>query len=135
MEFIPIRSYDSYVKANLVIAKLQEQDIHCYLKDENITTILPILGNSIGGIKICVAENDITKAKELLNQFEEDEKITCSKCGSKNVHYEVENGNVSNWLLAIASWFLASYALKGKEVYHCYTCDYKFDKLEDNESL
>jgi len=133
MEFIPIRSYDNYIKANLVISKLLEENINCYLKDENISTIFPVLGNAIGGIKICVAEVDVAKAKELLLKFEEEEKITCPNCGSRNVYYEVENRNVSNWILAIASWFLASYALKGKEVYHCYTCDFKFDKLSDIE--
>jgi DNA-directed RNA polymerase subunit M/transcription elongation factor TFIIS len=133
MEFIPIRSYDNYIKANLVISKLFQENINCYLKDDNITTIFPVISNAVGGVKICVSENDLTKAQDLLLQIEEEEKVACPKCANKNVHYEVENGNVSNWLLAVASWFLASYALKGKEVYHCYTCDYKFDKLSDIE--
>lgn len=73
----------------------------------------------------------LQRAKQLLVVFEEEQKIACPKCGSKTVEYIVQPQNPANWLLAIASWFLTSYALKGKEVYHCFNCKYEFDSLEE----
>ncbi len=129
MEFIPIRSFDNYISANLVLSRLLNEGINCYLKDENTITIFPVLGNAIGGIKICVVDDDVQRATELLNQFDEDEKISCPKCSSKNYHLEVQTNNTSNWILATLSWALTSFALKGKQVYHCYNCSYESDKL------
>ena len=131
MEFIPIKTFDNYIPANLLLSKMLDQDIHCYLKDEFTVTIDPILANAIGGIKLCVADIDFARAKQLLVVFEEEQKIACPKCGSKTVEYIVQPQNPANWLLAIASWFLTSYALKGKEVYHCFNCKYEFDSLEE----
>lgn len=133
MEFIPIKTFDNYISANLLLSKMLDQNIHCYLKDEFTVTIDPILSNAIGGIKLCVADTDFAQAKELLIAFEEESKIACPKCSSKAVEYIVQPKNPANWLLAIASWFLASYALKGKEVYHCFTCKYEFDTLEKQQ--
>ncbi|MFY7963395.1 MAG: DUF2007 domain-containing protein [Chitinophagaceae bacterium] len=109
-----------------------DADINCYLKDEFTVTIDPILSNAIGGIKLCVADTDFLKAKELLLVFEEEQKITCPKCGSKSVQYINQPKNPANWLFAIASWFLTSYALKGKEIYHCFDCKYEFEDIEES---
>ncbi len=131
MEFIPIKSFDNYISANLLLSKMLDAGINCYLKDEFTVTIDPILSNAIGGIKLCVVDFDLVRAKELLAIFEEEQKITCPKCGSKSVQYIVQPKNPANWLFAIASWFLTSYALKGKEIYYCFDCKYEFDTIEE----
>src|SRR5687768_12268092 len=86
MNFIPVLSFDNYINAHIVFGRLQEEGINCWLKDENTATINPILSNAIGGIKLMVAENDLQKAIQLLEQFNEDRKvkITCPRCGSNN---------------------------------------------------
>ena len=135
MEFITIKTFDNYILANILLSKMVDQDINCYLKDEFTVTINPIYSNAIGGIKLCVSDNDFDRAEELLIRFEEERKIACPKCGSKAVEYIVEPNNPFNWILALVSWSLASYALKGKEVYHCYNCKYEFDSLKVIEDL
>lgn len=70
MKLIAIRSYDDYISAHLMLGRLKEESITCFLKDEHSVTIGPFLSNIIGGIKLMVPESEFEKALELLNQFE-----------------------------------------------------------------
>jgi hypothetical protein len=70
MNLIAVRSYDDYISAHLMMGRLKEESITCFLKDEHSVTIGPFLSNIIGGIKLMVPEAEFEKALELLNQFE-----------------------------------------------------------------
>jgi len=69
-KFIPIRSYDNYIYAHIVLARLQDSDINCHLKDEYTITIDPLLSPALGGIKLMVAESQVGRALELLAESE-----------------------------------------------------------------
>jgi hypothetical protein len=66
--FIEIRSYDNYISAHIVLAKLRDSDINCHLKDEYTLTIDPLLSPALGGIKLMVAESQVGRALELLEE-------------------------------------------------------------------
>jgi hypothetical protein len=66
--FIEIRSYDNYIYAHIVLAKLQDAGINCHLKDEYTITIDPLLSPALGGIKLMVAESQVGRALELLEE-------------------------------------------------------------------
>jgi hypothetical protein len=66
--FIQIRSYDNYLSAHIVLAKLQDSDINCHLKDEYTLTIDPLLSPALGGIKLMVAESQAKRALGLLEE-------------------------------------------------------------------
>lgn len=70
MKLIAVRSYDDYISAHIMMGRLKEESITCFLKDEHSVTIGPFLSNIIGGIKLMVPEAEFEKALELLNQFE-----------------------------------------------------------------
>jgi hypothetical protein len=67
MNFIAIRSYDNYIPAHIAMGRLKEEFINCYLLNENSVTIDPFLSNTIGGIKLMVAETQAERALEILN--------------------------------------------------------------------
>ena len=69
MNFIPIKYFDNYITANLYLNRLEAANISCYLKDENINTILPFLLNALGGIQLCVDEKDFQRANDILKEF------------------------------------------------------------------
>lgn len=135
MEFVPIRSFDSYITANIWKGKLEDAGIHCYLKDEYTVTIDPILSNAVGGIKLCVNIDQLDECRELVAAIENENRLSqrCPKCGSLNVQYVTQPNNPVNWLSAITSWILGSYALSAKQVYHCFNCGEEFDELVNNE--
>ncbi|HWC53443.1 MAG TPA: DUF2007 domain-containing protein [Chitinophagaceae bacterium] len=69
MDFIPILSFNDYIEANIILGRLQNEGISCWLKDENSATIAPFFSNSIGGIKLMVAASQEVRALELINLF------------------------------------------------------------------
>ena len=70
MQFVEVRSYDNYIEAHLLLGRLRDEFINCYLLNENSVTIDPFLSNSIGGIKVMVAAPQVTRALELIHESE-----------------------------------------------------------------
>ena len=70
MKLITVRSYDDYISAHIIMCRLSEENINCFLKDEHSVTIGPFLSNMIGGIKLMVPEPQVERALDLLNEFE-----------------------------------------------------------------
>jgi Putative prokaryotic signal transducing protein len=71
MDFVLLKSFENYVDAHIVKGRLEDQGVHCWLKDENLSSLIvdPILTNAIsGGIKLLVPETELQKAIEILNQ-------------------------------------------------------------------
>lgn len=131
--FVPIRAYDTYIPANLVLQRLEEEGIRAYLQDEYTVTIDPILTNAVGGIKLMVHQDQAARALELLMQWEKEyqQAVTCPKCGSSNVHLVTQTSNPANWFSAIATWLFGNYAVAVKKVYRCFECGNEFEDLAD----
>ncbi len=66
-----IRSYDNYVTATIILHRLQDEDINCYLENENMATLVPYLSNAIGGIQLMVHKAQVERAREILEKIEE----------------------------------------------------------------
>ncbi len=131
--FVPVRAYDNYIPANMILQRLEAEGIRAYLQDEHTVTIDPLLSNAIGGIKLMVYKDQLPRALELLREFEKDYQraATCPNCGSINVHFVTQAGNPANWLSAITTWLFGSYAVSIKSVYHCFDCGYEFEELPE----
>ena len=54
MELVTVRTFSNYFSANLLLSKLRDGGIECYLKDEYTVTMDPILTYAVGGIKLVV---------------------------------------------------------------------------------
>lgn len=67
MAFVAVTTYDNYIPAHIALGRLTEEYINCYLQDEYSVTVGPFLTNSIGGIKLMVAEEQAERALEILN--------------------------------------------------------------------
>jgi Putative prokaryotic signal transducing protein len=82
-----IQSFDNYFSANIILTKLQDAGINCFLKDEYSATLNPTFSNSIGGIKLLVNLNDIERANELILIFEEEylRSIACPICSNNEI--------------------------------------------------
>ena len=66
MKFVLLCSFDNYIPAHIAQGRLKEEFINCYLQDEYSVTIDPFLSNAIGGIKLMVAETQLERAREIL---------------------------------------------------------------------
>ena len=70
MKIVAVRSYDNYISAHIMMGRLKEEYINCWLQNENSVTLDPFLSNAIGGIKLMVTETQAARALELLASFE-----------------------------------------------------------------
>jgi len=130
MDFILLETFDNYIDANLMLGRLEEAGINCWLKDEQTVTLNPILGNAIGGIKLMVAEDDIDRSTEILNALKEIKRksFACPNCGSHNIEYITTNRKPTNVISSILTWMLGNYAIGIKQVWHCFDCHEEFEE-------
>jgi predicted RNA-binding Zn-ribbon protein involved in translation (DUF1610 family) len=121
--------YDNYITAHLALGNLQNENIDCWLKDENTVTIDPILTNAIGGIKLMVAEPQLEQALYLLQEIKKEyqQQNPCPQCGSTNVEYVSTPRKASNWLSVLAGGLTMSFAPGVEKVYHCFDCGFEFN--------
>lgn len=136
MNFIVAQVFTNYIDANIMMGRLEEEGINCWLKDENTVTIDPILTNAVGGIKLMVADSQAERAFELLRQFRSEQKsfLKCRRCGSSNVELVTTPRKASNWIGAIIGFVLMNLALSGDKVYHCFDCGFEFEDLPDEKT-
>ena len=136
MSFIIAQVYNNYIDANIIMGRLQEEGINCWLKDENTVTIDPILTNAVGGIKLMVAESQAERAFQLLREFRSELRavLKCPRCGSANVEFVTTPRKASNWFGVIFGFLFTNYALSGDKVYHCFDCGFEFEELADSKN-
>lgn len=75
MNYIQLRSFDNYIKANIQLGMLRQEGIDCHLQDEFIITIDPFLSPALGGMKLMVDEMQASRAMELLEATDEHENM------------------------------------------------------------
>jgi Putative prokaryotic signal transducing protein len=131
MAFIPVRSYDNYIPAHMMLQRLEDEGIRAYLQNEHTVTIDPILSNAIGGIQLMIYDDQLERAMELINRFEQEykEAVVCPNCKSTGMQYITQPNNVTNWFTAITTWLFGNYALSLKKVYKCLDCGYESESL------
>ncbi|MCZ2458391.1 MAG: DUF2007 domain-containing protein [Chitinophagales bacterium] len=66
MEYVFVQSFNDYIEANIILGRLQNEGISCWLKNENSAMFAPI---PIGGIRLMVAESQVERALELIELF------------------------------------------------------------------
>ena len=128
MSFVPLQAFDNYISAHIAMGRLKEDGINCWLKDENMVTIDPILTNAIGGIKLMVDACQSEKAAGILRVIDNEYKAAhpCPKCNSKNIELVSTPRKVSNWFSFIIGLLFADYAPKIDMVYHCFDCGHEY---------
>lgn len=119
----------------MMLQRLEDEGIRAYLQDEYTVTIDPILSNAIGGIKLMIYGEQLERAMELINRFEQEYKqaVICPQCGSTNIHFITQPGNITNWFTALTTWLFGNYALSFKKVYKCSECGYESENLPEND--
>ncbi|MDB5206623.1 MAG: hypothetical protein JWR72_1698 [Flavisolibacter sp.] len=124
MGFVILKSFANYIDAHILLGRLEEEGIQCWLKNENTTTIMPIWTTAIGGIQLMVNEDQSQRAGDLLKKFEaEKKKVTkCPECGSEDVEYINTMRKPVNWLSAAITFLAGDIAVMPEQRYHCFSC-------------
>lgn len=130
MSFVTVQSFTNYIDAHIVLGRLKEAGIHCWLKNETTATIIPVWTTALGGIQLMVPQTQLHKAGALLQKIAEEKKSNrlCPHCFSHNVEYINTMRKAVNWLSAAVTFFLGDFALMPEQRYHCFHCGEEFDQ-------
>jgi hypothetical protein len=133
MKTVILKSFDNYFSANIILSRLKEEGVEAFLVDEYTSTINPIIGNIIGGIKLAVDIRDQEKAISLLNIFHEEymKAAACPNC-NMNTIIQVPARTGKSVITAILTWFFGNYAVPAEMLYHCTNCGYENSNLPVN---
>lgn len=133
MEFVVLLTFDNYVTAHIAMGKLKDEGVDCWLKDEHLLSIDPILTNAVGGIKLMVDKQKAHLAARLLRDLSQEYRasIPCPKCDSTNVELVSTPRKARNWVGALAGFFLGNYAMPVKKVFHCFNCGHEYEREKE----
>ena len=134
MKVIRLRSYTESIEANIAKAKLQAEGIACFLTNENFTILQPgMSGQMTGGIDLMIHEEDMQRAREILDDIIEDESYKCPHCGSDNIIIRYGKNAVSRFFLILAGILFSYPVNKASNEYFCRSCRKSFPHPEENE--
>lgn len=136
MDFVTVRTFNNYLSANMLLARLRDGGIHCFLKDEFTVTVDPILTGAVGGIKLIVDKKDEAEVLALLAVFDQEflDQATCPNCGAHQIEL-VPRRSAPNMITAVLSWLFSSYAISVENIYKCGICGYESKTLPLSDSL
>ena len=131
MEYVPLRSFDNYIEANIVLCMLMASNVNCHLKDENTITIDPLLSPALGGIKLMVHHAHAERAWEMLEDAEQQylKSIACPVCKAHSLHTVSITKKHKCKLGALASMLLNGRSVEVTRLYQCSSCGYDFKEL------
>ncbi|MFB9841559.1 putative signal transducing protein [Mucilaginibacter ginsenosidivorans] len=70
-QIVTFETYFDPMLAEIIRAKLEANDIPCFLADENMSIIYPAYNQGGGGIKLKVFARDWERCREIINNDEE----------------------------------------------------------------
>lgn len=133
MQPLFIQSFDNLITAYIMMGRLQNDGVECKLFDENTLTLMPYLNNALGGIKLVVDKSDESRARQLLEKYQQEEweGAECPQCGHKEFIL-LPQKKPSNYFTAIFTWLFTNYALSVNQ-YECQHCHYSCDTLPQKQ--
>lgn len=89
LDWVVIRRYSFPSEAEIALGHLQAEDIPATVIQEEITTIFWFFSNMVGGVKLCVPEDDVERALAVLEgePLPRDAEERCPRCGSSDVAF------------------------------------------------
>lgn len=131
MVYATVRAFDNYLYANILLSRLKEEGIDCYLKDENTVTIDPLLSPAIGGIKLMVPEGDLLRVNALIDSFDSEYAATvaCPNCGQQAIQVLRKTTRHENFFTALFYQLINGSTQSEEKTYKCANCGHKLRDL------
>ncbi|MHC5063247.1 MAG: putative signal transducing protein [Planctomycetota bacterium] len=80
-----IATYPNAPKAHVDRLRLEGEGVHAVVVDENMPTLRPLWVHAFGGVKLCVAEGDRERAKEIIYAERASKRPFCPNCESTDL--------------------------------------------------
>ena len=70
MNQITLKTFDNSIDAHILMARLESEDIECFLIGDTINSIYPSLDFTSNGVKLKIFEIDYDKAIKVINDLD-----------------------------------------------------------------
>ncbi|MGZ3777958.1 MAG: putative signal transducing protein [Mucilaginibacter sp.] len=135
---VTFESYYDPMQAHTTLAWLEDNDIPCFLADDNMLWAKPYFNQLLGGVKIKVFEKDLERCREVLAvqqappeqdfyEFtsEENADKLCPYCSSTDVRFGIATEPRFHLLSLLASIYLFV-PVYFRTAWHCFNCHREF---------
>jgi uncharacterized Zn finger protein len=135
LELINIKVFDNSIEAHLLKSRLVFEGIECYLFDEHLVSLDPLLNITVCGIKLKIKKSAKENAKIIISEIENseitnenNEIIKCPQCNSTDfiTGYKSMKG-IKGVISAIVSFLYFVFPIYFKSVYRCKACGTEFN--------
>jgi hypothetical protein len=125
-EIIVFTQFDTGIEANIIRAKLDANDIPCFLTEENMAGLYPGQQALAFRIRLHIFKKDVEQVSNLLMEKQTDQtEIDCPRCCSRKIQREFPKGFSQRPLAALTVLFFGVF-MPHKKVNHCLDCDCEF---------
>jgi ASC-1-like (ASCH) protein len=133
---VTFATYYDPMLAQIVRTRLEDNDIPCFIADENMIGINPLYNNALGGIKLKVFERDVERCKAILAEepieteqadTKATDELTCPYCHSNNVRYGDATEKKYGWFAILVSFLFFVLPFLSRKAWHCFNCGRDFE--------
>lgn len=135
-QIVTLETYQDPALAHIIRARLEANDIPCFLADENMIGINPLYNQALGGIKLKIFARDMAICQAILaedfpqeepEQPLADDDTVCPHCHSSNVRFGPATQNKFNLWTVFVSFLLLIYPFHSRKAWHCFNCGKDFN--------
>ena len=127
MSIIRLTTCNNIIEANMIKHTLENEEIECFLTNNNFTTLMPGYNGMLGaGIQIMIEEKDLEKATKILNLEENTRIVRCPNCNSEDISYGLGENKLRKIFFAILSAFITTPMGNIRNTYYCKNCKHDF---------
>lgn len=136
MNVIKLTTCDNIIEANMIKHTLENDEIECFLTNNNFTSLMPGFNGILGaGIQVMIKENDFEKAAQLLNIEKKSAIIKCPNCNSENILFGLGDNKMRKIFVAFISALIATPMGNIKNTYYCKNCKHDFKIQLETQSI
>ena len=135
MSIIRLTTCNNIIEANMVKHMLENEEIECFLTNNNFTTLMPGFNGILGaGIQIMIEEKYFEKATKLLNLEEKTELIKCPNCNSEDISFGLGENKLRKIFFAFLSALIGTPMGNIRNTYYCKNCKQDFKIHSETQS-
>ncbi len=136
LDLTTLKVFDNSPEAHVYRIKLENEGIKCFLYDEEMITLDPLLNLALGGIKLKINKIDLPRANEVISNIENkpitdenNELVKCPNCNSTDLFSDFKSmKGVKGIISTIITFLFMAYPLYYKSVYKCKECNTEFKR-------
>jgi hypothetical protein len=128
MHSVILTTCNSSIEAHFKKSLLEDNEIECYLINENFSNLLPGYNGMMGaGIQIMIDERDLERARKIIEpEIEADAPLVCPSCHSTNISMGLGRNKIKKVVLILLSLLIPIPFGNVKCTHYCSNCKVEF---------